>query len=67
MSLIKLMYILYTVHRSLETRAPWIHLVPMPNLYRGLVRHYDGTPEEIALKYAGKYISYINCVLIELY
>lgn len=22
--------------RSLETRAPWVHLVPMPNLYRGL-------------------------------
>jgi hypothetical protein len=24
-----------TFFRSLETRAPWIHLVPMPNLYRG--------------------------------
>eukprot|EP01031_Cornospumella_fuschlensis_P025952 gene25952-31339_t len=39
--------------RSLETRAPWIHLVPMPNLFRGVFRANDQeTSEAIALKYA---------------
>ena len=28
--------------RSLETRPPWIHLVPMPNKYRGLYRGDGG-------------------------
>lgn len=37
--------------RSLETRASWIHLVPMPNLYRGMFRAGD---EDVAQKYAGK-------------
>lgn len=29
--------------RSLETRSPWIHLLPMPNLYRGQFRLPLGT------------------------
>lgn len=29
--------------RSLETRSPWIHLLPMPNLYRGQFRLALGT------------------------
>ncbi len=34
--------------RSLETRAPWIHLVSMPNLYRGRyqVESYGRQQEE---------------------
>jgi hypothetical protein len=34
--------------RSLETRAPWIHLVSMPNLYRGQyqVESYGGQQAE---------------------
>ena len=49
--------------RSLETRAPWIHLVPMPNLFRGLHRHStpsvhhdcpnDPEVDKIASIYAG--------------
>eukprot|EP01039_Chlorochromonas_danica_P005586 gene5586-6149_t len=39
--------------RSLETRADWIHLLPMPNLFRGLYRHGQGlSEEEIAHRYA---------------
>lgn len=37
--------------RALESRAPWIHLVPMPNLFRGKFRlPHNGrssTPEEV--------------------
>jgi hypothetical protein len=45
--------------RSLETRASWIHLVPMPNHYRGLYRcdPAEATTEklsDLASKYAGK-------------
>jgi 4-aminobutyrate aminotransferase-like enzyme len=46
--------------RSLETRAPWIHLVPMPNHFRGIYRltpseYYDREAQiNLADKYVGK-------------
>ena len=48
--------------RSLETRAPWIHLVPMPNLYRGEFRidltnrlsEDEAVIDRIAAQYAGE-------------
>jgi 4-aminobutyrate aminotransferase-like enzyme len=45
--------------RALETRAHWVHLVPMPNHYRGLYRCHpsEATPEkmtDLATRYAGK-------------
>lgn len=53
--------------RSLESRPPWIHLLPLPNMFRGLYRsasygkqvlHSNQAElEEISHKYAGKYLT----------
>ncbi len=50
--------------RSLETRAPWIHLVPMPNPYRGIHLQHgltnSSSDDEISSFYAGKFTYYLS-------
>ena len=41
--------------RSLDTRPIWIHLVPMPNLFRGLFRLPQGASEEEAAAAGRRY------------
>ena len=50
--------------RALESRAPWIHLTPMPNLYRGRIKHHDRPiEEESEIKIGESYAEFVNTII----
>ena len=51
--------------RALESRAPWIHLAPMPNLFRGRIKHHHDRPieEESEIKIGESYAESVNTII----
>jgi 4-aminobutyrate aminotransferase-like enzyme len=50
--------------RALESRAPWIHLAPMPNLFRGRIKHHDRPiEEESEIKIGESYAEFVNTII----